>query len=240
MSYDRFIVDRSRLEGGISAYKIQKNSFDPKKTPYAERLDSVLFDGRIMNQRILPVFAARYKPQPPKRNKKYTNHQIKSDTTLDACGISEDFYKNVLDWSSKDQIAVILGSKVFLYDVNTKQTAQLKHYDLEFEPCSVAFHADSRILAVGRSNGKIDLVDVETARTTDFFFTGRDSILALEWSGQTIGSGGEDGKFTLFDSRRPVTKVEEHRNHRGKCCGIKASSRGIWATGGNDDTVVLR
>jgi cell division cycle protein 20 (cofactor of APC complex) len=48
---------------------------------------------------------------------------------LDAPDIVDDYYLNLLDWSSNNILAVALGSAVYLWNADTRETSILVEYE---------------------------------------------------------------------------------------------------------------
>ena len=44
---------------------------------------------------------------------------------LDAPNLQDDYYLNLLDWSSKNELCIALGTIVYIYEPTTKKIVQL-------------------------------------------------------------------------------------------------------------------
>lgn len=78
---------------------------------------------------------------------------------LDAPGLLDDFYLNLLDWSSKNDIAVGLNNSVYLWCANKTQVVNLLSYDDNKYVSSVIWNSVGTQLAVGNSDGKVEIWD---------------------------------------------------------------------------------
>ena len=83
-----------------------------------------------------------------------------ADKVLDAPDIKDDYYLNLLDWSSKGTLAIGLAERVYLY--SPKQITELCTQAEDNYICSVNFHPQGSQLSVGLFNGKTQIYDVET------------------------------------------------------------------------------
>lgn len=100
---------------------------------------------------------------------------------MDAPDVVDDFYLNLLDWSSSNVIAVALGNNVYLWDASDGSTTELLSADDDMGPVtSVKWAADGRHLAVGFNNSHVQLWDSSSIRLVWFFpFKFRHCIIHL-------------------------------------------------------------
>ncbi|KAL0694271.1 hypothetical protein Bca4012_061451 [Brassica carinata] len=87
-----------------------------------------------------------------------------SEITLETPGIVDDFYLNILDWSSANVLAVALDNSVCLWDAFTGSVTELITYDEEdIGPVTSINRAhDGLHLGVGLNNGEVHIWDCET------------------------------------------------------------------------------
>ena len=77
---------------------------------------------------------------------------------LDAPSLQDDFYLNLVDWSSQNVLAVGLGNCVYLWSAATSKVTQLCDLsETEDVVTSVAWSEGGRHLAVGSSRGEVQL-----------------------------------------------------------------------------------
>lgn len=80
---------------------------------------------------------------------------------LDAPELQDDFYLNLVDWSSQNVLSVGLGSSVYLWSACTSQVTRL--CDLSGDNnsvTSVAWNERGNLVAVGTHSGYIQIWDV--------------------------------------------------------------------------------
>lgn len=89
---------------------------------------------------------------------------------LDAPDIIDDFYLDLLDWGSRNVVAIALRNCVYLWAASDGSVAQLLSVDDETGPVtSVRWAPDGRHLAVGFSNSHVQLWDTSVIRLVMLF-----------------------------------------------------------------------
>lgn len=84
---------------------------------------------------------------------------------LDAPGLLDDYYTNVLDWGDRNIIAIGLGTTVYLWDASTKTTSELVTVDEEDGPItSLSWASNGCNLAVGLSNSQVQIWNAEAVK----------------------------------------------------------------------------
>jgi hypothetical protein len=78
---------------------------------------------------------------------------------LEAPGLLDDFYLNLLDWSSRNDIAVGLDNSVYLWCANKTQMINLFTYEQEKYVSSIIWNQSGTELAVGNSEGVVEIWD---------------------------------------------------------------------------------
>jgi cell division cycle 20-like protein 1 (cofactor of APC complex) len=81
---------------------------------------------------------------------------------LDAPNLQDDFYLNLVDWSQSNQLAVALGTSVYIWNANTVDVSELTNIGDLNQVTSVAWSDINRgnYLSVGTLDGKIQIWDV--------------------------------------------------------------------------------
>lgn len=78
---------------------------------------------------------------------------------IDAPGLIDDFYLNLLDWSSKNDIAVGQNNSVYLWCANKTQCFKLLEYEGDKYVSSVIWSPTGNEVAVGNSDGLVEIWD---------------------------------------------------------------------------------
>ncbi|KAG2231784.1 hypothetical protein INT48_005439, partial [Thamnidium elegans] len=179
------------------------------------------------------------KPKLMTRTTALPNRHILSspEKVLDAPYMDDDYYLNLLDWSSTNVVAVGLGKSVYLWSAETGSIQPL-NYDTDDQVTSVSWSNDGAYLSVGTTGGDTQVWDVES-NTKLRSMTGQECrIGVLSWDKHIVSSGGRNGSIWHHDVRMAKHNVRELYGHTDDVCGLKWRWDGqLLASGGNDDTV---
>ena len=181
---------------------------------------------------VTPIATAR-RTHISKRDRPRDPHRI-----LDAPGLIDDFYLNLLAWSLENIVAVALENAVYLGNMTTDVVACLcqvheTHYISSLE------WVTSRFLAVGVSYGKIKLYDITTKTCVRNMACHTKRVSSLNWCEMHhLASGGRDGVMMQHDLRARQHIVSKVQAHSHEACQVSWSPDGkMLASGGNDDIV---
>jgi len=167
---------------------------------------------------------------------------------LDAPGLADDFYLNVVDWSATNVVAVGLGAAVYLWSAHTSRASKLTDLGSTDDVACVAFTEVGTSLAVGTRNGTIQLFDTEkqvVVRSMPDAHAGR--VGCATWNGPVLATGSRDKSVVERDTRMPTPTcvIRELEAHRQEVCGLKYSFEGLagphrqLASGGNDNKLFV-
>lgn len=215
--------------------------------------------GLDMGQRIL-----QYMPQPPvasfKRqsysmNKRcHYNYQQEAqpelvklrkinsnpERILDAPGFQDDFYLNLLSWSSKNVLAIALETALYLWNGSTGDVTLLIDYETT-KITSLMWSDDDCHISIGKEDGNSEIWDVETMSLVRTMRSGLGvRIGAQSWLETLIATGSRSGEIQINDVRIKQHIVSTWDKHCGEVCGLSYKSDGLQlASGGNDNTVMI-
>jgi cell division cycle 20-like protein 1 (cofactor of APC complex) len=83
---------------------------------------------------------------------------------LDAPKLQDDYYLNLLDWSSQNYIGVALDTEVFTWSASNNKVNKLCSVEGNDMVCSVHWSQRNHHLGVGNMRGEVRIYDVETSR----------------------------------------------------------------------------
>jgi cell division cycle protein 20 (cofactor of APC complex) len=191
-------------------------------------------DLRSIYDQPLRTKTPRHLPQTRRRRLPTTAERV-----LDAPGIIDDFYLNLLDWSSQDMIALALDHTVYLWNNATGDVTELFKSKREHDYItSVKFAGDGDFLAIGMLEGTIHIMDTTTGRHLRRMRGRQTRVNTLDWHHHLIASGCQDGNIWLHDVRVAQHKTAEMTAHTGDVCGVRWREDGlVLASGGNDNLV---
>lgn len=166
---------------------------------------------------------------------------------LDAPELADDFYLNLVDWSSTNVLGVGLGSCVYLWTAHNAAVSKLCDLaETNDTISSVSWVQRGTTLAVGTLAGRMHIYDANTLqlqRTYQQAHTQR--IGALAWNAHILSSGSRDRMVHHRDVREATTRpFKRCTGHRQEVCGLKWSGDGgpssaNLASGGNDNKVCI-
>ena len=180
---------------------------------------------------------------------------IKPYKELPAPNLIDDFYLNLLDWSSKNQIAVGCSSSVILWNNNKTQSETLFSYDIVEENniqnnennnkyvSSLIWSEEGDKLAVGNSCGAVELYDINKKELICSFKGHSKRVGVVSWNRNIISSGSKDFSIITRDIRckdNDENIIKKFLGHQQEVCGLKWSFDGSQlASGGNDNNLMV-
>jgi cell division cycle 20-like protein 1, cofactor of APC complex len=159
---------------------------------------------------------------------------------LDAPSLLDDYYLNLVDWSSSNELGIGLDSTVYIWSAKT--TKAIKAYENEDgDPiCSVSWNQGSNYLAIGENDGSLKIFDVESNKIVTDILIHDCRIGSLAWNDNIISSGSRDRTIQNRDIRCPNVCQFKSLGHKQEVCGLKWSpDRKFLASGGNDNKLFI-
>jgi len=224
---DRFIPRRSEIDLDTSNHFLMQSSDSSShrsNTSYISELArATLMGGNVLQTR---------RTSTENRNsvsRKQQDFKPVCERELDAPDTTSDFYHNVLDWSSQDVIAIVLGEEV--YTLRSLDVYNgINHFPMrQSRRCSsLKFDSSGRYLALGTvRDGDIYIYDMtmESLVRRTIKGNGRGRISGMSWNGLTLSTGGKSGNVETFDLRlsspNPVVCTYYPDPDDGGICGLK-------------------
>lgn len=160
------------------------------------------------------------------------------ERVLDAPGMVDDFYLNLISWSCQNMVAVALAESTYIWRAETGTASRVGEAPEGSYVSSVDFSNDGAYLGIGIGTGEVELWDVETSQKLRTMSGHQGQIAALSWHQHILTSACGDGSIWHHDVRMPRHKVMELLGHMGEVCGLKWREDGeLLASGGNDNVV---
>jgi cell division cycle 20, cofactor of APC complex len=160
------------------------------------------------------------------------------ERVLDAPGMVDDFYLNLVSWSCLNVVSVALGEATYIWRAQTGEVVQVGEAPEGDYVSSVQWSNDGVFLAVGLGSGDVELWDAEKAVRLRTMTGHQGQVAALSWHNHIVSSGCGDGSIWHHDVRVSRHKVMELLGHSGEVCGLKWREDGdLLASGGNDNVV---
>jgi cell division cycle protein 20 (cofactor of APC complex) len=163
---------------------------------------------------------------------------MQPERVLDAPGMVDDFYLNLLAWSSLNVVAVALTENTYIWRADTGDVVHVGEAPEGSYVSSVDFAADGGFLGIGMGTGDVELWDIESNTKLRSMSGHLGQVAVLSWSGHILSSACGDGTIWHHDVRVARHKVAELVGHTGEVCGLKWRPDGeLLASGGNDNVV---
>jgi cell division cycle 20-like protein 1 (cofactor of APC complex) len=192
----------------------------------------------VNNFSLTPVGSAasqRLMAAPQKRKRRIAKVPFK---VLDAPALQDDFYLNLVDWSSQNVLAVGLGSCVYLWSACTSKVTKLCDLaQTEDIVTSVSWAQRGTHLAVGTNRGDVQLWDTVKCKKVRTMAGHSARVGTLAWTGPILASGSRDRLIFLRDVRVQAPFTDRLSAHKQEVCGLKWSfdEPSFLASGGNDN-----
>jgi len=161
---------------------------------------------------------------------------------LDAPDLQDDFYLNLVDWSSQNVLSVGLGPCVYLWSACTSQVTRLCDLSQDSDSVtSVAWNERGNLVSVGTNKGLVQVWDVAANKRISVLEGHSARVGALAWNTETLSTASRDRLILQRDIRTPALVPERKLvGHRQEVCGLKWSpDHQHLASGGNDNKLFV-
>jgi cell division cycle protein 20 (cofactor of APC complex) len=260
-SGDRFIPNRSGTQFDLGHYLVTNSNkagdetvLSPSKVQFQRTMSENLNGADLTNTKIISY--QQKPPSVPEGSQScglkvlYSHSKTQGSVTkpfrhipqtperiLDAPDMLDDYYLNLLDWSSTNFLAVCLGPRLYLWNASNGDIHQLLEMDNEAEyVSSVAWLPDGNHLAVGTSTMDVQLWDVQQQKKLRSMNGHTSRVGCLSWNSHILSSGSRSGYIHHHDVRVADHLVGSLAGHSQEVCGLKWSPDGkCLASGGNDN-----
>lgn len=208
----------------------------PSRTPHSDH--SVNTDVRSDAYSTTPL---RYSSQqmllaPRKQPRKISKVPFK---VLDAPGLADDYYLNLVDWGSSNIIGVGLANGVYLWNAQSCKASKLCTLD-DDKVTSVSWIQKGTHLAVGTSKGLVQIWDVEKTKRLRTMTGHTARVGALAWNAHVLTSGSRDRLIYHRDVRAPDQWIKRLSGHKQEVCGLKWNCDiNQLASGSNDNNLIV-
>ncbi|XP_046850230.1 cell division cycle protein 20 homolog [Xenia sp. Carnegie-2017] len=263
-SGDRFIPNRTSMDMDSSYFKMmsknereQENEGCVSKDEYRKIMSENL-SSKELNAKVLTLSKKAPTPREgylndlrvlycqsktPGTSTKKNSRYIPSapERILDAPDLIDDYYLNLLDWSCNDYLAVALGGFVYLWHASSGSIEQLCQMDSSQSYVgSVSWINEGNYLAIGDSDGAVQLWDVEHKKRVRKMTGHAARVGSLSWNSFILSSGSRSGSIHHHDVRVADHQVATLNCHSQEVCGLKWSRDGKYlASGGNDNLLLI-
>ncbi|NXK13058.1 CD20B protein, partial [Herpetotheres cachinnans] len=158
------------------------------------------------------------------------------EVRLHITGLHNDYYLNILDWSLENLVAVAVGPAAHIWNGGALQA--IERIDLNSSSkyiSSLAWIKEGTCLAIGTSDGEVQLWDIETKKRLRNMFGHLSVVGALSWNHHILSSGSRLGSIHHHDVRVAQHHVGTLRHNKKSICSLKWSlTNQLLASGSSD------
>ncbi|KAF5733828.1 protein FIZZY-RELATED 3-like [Tripterygium wilfordii] len=174
-------------------------------------------------------------PQKPPRKVPKTPHKV-----LDAPSLEDDFYLNLVDWSSQNVLAVGLGTCVYLWSASNSKVTKLCDLGPNDGVCAVQWTREGSYVSIGTSRGQVQVWDATQSKRVRNMGGHQTRTGVLAWNSRILSSGSRDRNILQHDLRVSSDYIGKFIGHKSEVCGLKWShdDREL-ASGGNDNQLLV-
>ncbi|XP_056398311.1 cell division cycle protein 20 homolog B isoform X2 [Hyla sarda] len=160
---------------------------------------------------------------------------LQPDVKIHLSGLRNDYYLNLLDWNSENHVALGLKSAAYIWNTENNSIAQtiLLHSSSTYVS-SVSWINAGSCLAVGTSNGEVQLWDIETQKRLRNMLGHMSVVGALSWNQHIVSSGSRLGHIHHHDVRMEEHLIGTQRHKQGICSLKWSPSEKLLASGSSD------
>lgn len=239
---DSFSIDKSQIkrvttgrervlsftQKGMNSSNIQPSTGGRNSIPIINQIKNMM-----ENKSLTDNYQAKYQ-----QNGRLREISALPERILDAPNLIDDYYLNLIDWSTQNTLAVSLGNSVYLWNGNTCETMQLM--TAEDNICSVSWMESGNCLAIGLKQGVVELWDTIKMNPIRKMSGHEDRIGSLSWNSCLLSTGSKDTRIIDHDVRTREHIAHQLNYHSQEVCALKWSNDGpMLASGGNDNTLCI-
>lgn len=235
---DRYVISRNKLD------YIAKNLESPK---FQKKNNENTFFNQILKKNLQensPIkfnehnFQKSLKLKLPYQ-KKNTYRKIDPNPfkVLDAGHLQDDYYINVIDWSSSNNLAVGLGNTVYVWNYFTNNISRLKTFKEDIS--CVKWDKFSDKLIIGTVTGKVEYWDFAERKNILKLTDHKERVGALSLHNNKLLTGSKDSSIYFYDIR-VNSYIKSFQDHKQEICGLEWSNDSkYFASGGNDNKLFV-
>ena len=159
---------------------------------------------------------------------------------LDAPALQDDYYLNLIDWSTQNYLAVGLASSVYLWNANNSKVTKLCDLGISDSATSVSWSLKGPHFALGTNSGEVQIWDVNKMKRLRILHGHTNRVGAIAWNSSILSTGSRDKTILHRDLRVNTSFTSKLIGHKQEICGLKWSfDEQQLCSGGNDNKLLI-
>ncbi|XP_010225021.1 PREDICTED: cell division cycle protein 20 homolog B [Tinamus guttatus] len=164
---------------------------------------------------------------------------LEPEVRLHVAGLRNDYYLNILDWNHENLLALALGSAAHIWNGRTLQGSECIDLNSSFKYISsLAWIKEGTCLAIGTSDGEVQLWDIETKKRLRNMFGHLSVVGALSWNHYILSSGSRLGSIHHHDVRVAQHHIGTLCQNKQGICSLKWSLTNRLLASGSSDGIL--
>jgi len=135
---------------------------------------------------------------PSKRSRKISKIPYK---VLDAPALQDDFYLNLVDWSSQNNLAVGLSNCIYIWSASNSKVTKLHDLGQRDSVTSVSWSKRGQHLSIGTNSGVVQVWDINKGKMLRVLKGHEGRVGTIAWSNSVLSSGSKDKTILQRDLR---------------------------------------
>lgn len=120
---------------------------------------------------------------------------------LDAPALQDDYYLNLIDWSTQNYLAVGLSSSVYLWNANNSKVTKLCDLGMADTVTSVSWSLKGPHFSLGTNSGEVQIWDVNKMKRIRIMHGHSNRVGAIAWNSSMLSTGSRDKTILHRDLR---------------------------------------
>lgn len=159
---------------------------------------------------------------------------------LDAPALQDDYYLNLIDWSTQNYLAVGLASSVYLWNANNSKVTKLCDLGISDSATSVSWSLKGPLFSLGTNSGEVQIWDVNKMKRLRILHGHTNRVGAISWNSSILSTGSRDKTILHRDLRSNSPFISKLIGHKQEICGLKWSfDEQQLCSGGNDNKLLV-
>jgi cell division cycle 20-like protein 1 (cofactor of APC complex) len=115
--------------------------------------------------------------------------------------LQDDYYLNLIDWSSQNFLAVGLSSSVYLWNANNSKVNKLCDLGISDSATSVSWSLKGPLFSLGTNSGDVQIWDVNKMKKVRTLGGHINRVGAIAWNSTLLSTGSRDKTILHRDLR---------------------------------------